>query len=435
MNKSTVISPLKAVLSIIILSFAYSAIGPPLSAQNTLDYYLGNAQAHNPAIVENNNLILKSQLDRKLTEASYNKPQINLTANYWFTPYLNNGSQIVSANPDDKAIGYDPSLTNGGLYSAQLNLSKSLLTDVFTSAYNEQSDIAEKNAGYANELLKHALVRDVTDAYLTACQDQLINTLQKAVADTVLVQLAYLEELVKKGFAKKSDYLLLQIESDNQKLAVEQSWSDFLRDRNALFTLCGIHDTSTGSLLLPELARTEIPVSSHFMSRYTLDSSGIENQQRIFETRYAPQLSAFVNTGLNSTTLDGIQRRFGLSAGLNFSLPLYDGDQKTLTRQQSDVLLKTVKEYRDNQYLQISNNRSAAAVKAEIAKKNYEHIEVQIKNYEQVLRLATDEVRSGQRSYIDYINVIRSYIDLKKSEAAAIIGYQSAINQSNYWNW
>jgi outer membrane protein TolC len=405
------------------------------SSQNTLEYYLVAAEQHNPTLQEHNNLILKSQLDKQLAEAQFAKPQIAVTANYMFTPYFNNGGQIISSNPDEKAIGYEPGLTNGGLYSALLNVSQPLLTNVFVSAYNEQAALNIRNAEFSKKTLLHGLHKDVTDAYLAVCQDQLLYQLSRAIADTVMVQVHYLEELMKRGYAKKSDLLLLKIEADNQSLAAELAKADLGRDRNALNSLCGIHDTVTEEFSMPKLTANEYSGNSNFLSRYELDSASLQTQQRVFETRYAPQLSAFFNTGLNATSLDGIQRKFGLSAGLNFSLPIYDGDQQRVNREQTDILLKTVRGYRETQLLQLDNSRKAAAERIETSRRNLEHISVQITAYEQVLSYAQEEVRAGQRSYIDYVSVIRTYLELRKNEIAARIGYQAAINQLNYWNW
>lgn len=418
-----------------LLTFAGTCITGIAFSQNTIEYYLVAAEQHNPTLQENNNLILKSQLDKQLTEAQFGKPQISVTANYMFTPYFNNGGQIVSSNPDEKAIGYEPGLTNGGLYSALFNVSQPLLTNVFVNAYNEQSNLNIRNAEYAKNTILHGLHKDVTDAYLTVCQDQLLYQLSRAIADTVKVQMRYLEELMKRGYAKKSDLLLLQIEADNQSLAAEAAKADLSRDRNALNSLCGIRDSLTVELSLPELTAKEFSGNSNFLNRYALDSASLQTQQRIFETRYAPQLSAFFNTGLNATSLDGIQRKFGLSAGLNFSLPIYDGDQQKVNREQTVIQLKTVSGYRESQILQLDNNRKAAAERIETSRSNLEHIKVQIAAYEQVLSFAQEEVRTGQRSYIDYISVIRTYLELRKNEIAARIGYRAAINQLNYWNW
>jgi outer membrane protein TolC len=88
-------------------------------------FILTSAVRNNPSLKESRNNISVKKLDKSLTESEYSLPQVNLTANYLFVPYFNN-DKIVTANPGPNAIGYDASVTNGGLYSAQVNVTKNL---------------------------------------------------------------------------------------------------------------------------------------------------------------------------------------------------------------------------------------------------------------------------------------------------------------------
>ena len=45
---------------------------------------------------------------------------------FYLRPILIITGHILSINPDPKAIGYDAGITNGGLYSAQVNLEKNI---------------------------------------------------------------------------------------------------------------------------------------------------------------------------------------------------------------------------------------------------------------------------------------------------------------------
>lgn len=419
-----------------LMAFALAlGTGTICNAQNDLQYYLTTACNHSAVLKESKNLVAKSRIDRSLIESQYVLPRVSLTANYMITPYFNNHGQLITRDPDPKAIGYDAAITNGGLYSALLNVEKPLFVDGVVSVFDEQTQLSVKNAenSYANA--KHSLERDVTDQYLNVCQDQELFALARAIADTITVQLRYLEGLVQRGLAKQSDYLMLKIEADNQLLTAEQHMNDLKKDKNILNTLCGLQDTVSIQFSVPDLTYMDPRNASNFMTQFILDSSTIENQQKIFETKYKPQLSAFFNTGINALDLNDIQRKFGMSAGLNFLMPIYDGGQRNLTQQQSEILLRTVTGYRDNQQVILANNRKAAMDQIAFYKKNEAAITEQIRSYEQLLKIAQGELLNGQRSYLDYITLIRTYLELKKSEVAATTGYRLSVNLYNYWNW
>ncbi|MGE5410098.1 MAG: TolC family protein, partial [Clostridiales bacterium] len=123
-----------------IFLFLFVLINSQLSAQNSLQYYLAAAFQNNPSIKENKNNIQIRNLDRSLNNAQYNLPQVSLTANYLFTPYFNN-NPVVTTSPDPKAIGYDASVTNGGLYSAQVNVTKNIFNGGLLNSYDIQTGL------------------------------------------------------------------------------------------------------------------------------------------------------------------------------------------------------------------------------------------------------------------------------------------------------
>ena len=74
----------------------------------------------------------------------------------------------------------------------------------------------------------------------------------------------------------------------------------------------------------------------------------LDANQRVFENRYQPLVSAFANGGLNAVVLSEIPRRFGASAGLSLSMYLFDGHQRQLSRDRTRALLETTRAYQRN---------------------------------------------------------------------------------------
>ncbi|MCU7492943.1 MAG: TolC family protein [Bacteroidota bacterium] len=405
-----------------------------LSAQNNLQFYLSAALRNNPGIKEDMNNIEIKYLDRSLNNAQFNMPQVSITANYLFAPYFNN-SRLITTAPDPEAIGYDPSITNGGLYSAQLNVTKNIFNSGLTEAYNSQTGLQILSSGNAIELEKHALHRDITEQYLASYQAGQLYYLSRALIDTIKQQLQITHALVFKGLVKETDYLLLKVELANQQIASDEAFSAFKTNLYQLNTACGIYDTAMVELQSTEL-HTSGPVNeSNFLRQYSIDSMLIVSSQKTLETKYLPQLSIFANTGLNAVELKGIQRRFGVSAGLNFSYPLFDGGQKSITRQQSLISAHTIAAQRESQRITIRNKLNEVSGQLEVYSRSINAIQSQMKDYEQILRLSRSELMRGELTMVEFITIIRNFLELKKAEIQTFAGYQQALNQFNYWNW
>jgi outer membrane protein TolC len=183
------------------------------------------------------------------------------------------------------------------------------------------------------------------------------------------------------------------------------------------------------------LNKTLISGTSKFFTQYGNDSLLILSQQDIFETKYYPQFNLFFNAGLNAVELNDIQRKFGLSAGFNFSLPLYDGSQKSITRQQSQINLNTIVSNRKNQETLLKNKIKESSSQVEYYVSSLQSITSQLEDYNKIIILLNSELMHGQLSMVDYITIIKNYFDLKKNEISSSAAYQLAVNQFNYWNW
>ena len=418
----------------IFLLFLALLLCPLLTAQNDLQFYLNSAFRNNPILKESQNNISVRKLDKSLTEAEYSYPQINFTANYLFVPYFNN-DKIVTANPGPNAIGYDASVTNGGLYSAQVNVTKNIFNGGVIDTYNNQTDLQIKSNELNYELTKHNLEKDVIDQYINCWQAQELYILSVSTADTLKQQLGITKNLMTKGLVKQSDYLLLKIEFETQQLSSLQALASLKSSIYQLNVLAGIQDSAIVALDTVKLNKTVIDGHSKFFNQYENDSLLILNQQNVFETKYYPQLNLFFNAGLNAVELNDIQRKFGLSAGFNFSLPIYDGSQKSITRQQSQINLSTIVSNRKNQETLLKNKIKESSSQVEYYTSSLQSITSQLEDYDKIIILLNSELMHGQLSMVDYITIIKNYFDLKKNKISSSAAYQQAVNQFNYWNW
>ena len=124
-----------------------------------------------------------------------------------------------------------------------------------------------------------------------------------------------------------------------------------------------------------------------------------------------------------------------MSAGLNFSYPLFDGGQKSITRQQSSISANIVGVQKETQRITIQNKKNEISNQLSVYSRNMNAINEQIKDYEQIIRLSLSELRQGELTMVEFITILRNFLDLKKTEIQTNTSFQQVINQFNYWNW
>ncbi len=406
-----------------------------LFAQNNLDYYIGKAIENNPSLIELINQIQINDLQKDLDFAQNSALQISLSSNYLFVPYFKNNNGIITTNPDPNAIGYDIGITNGGLYSTQLNINKNIFNGAVNEAIANQRTIQNESISNNIELLKREITKQVTYQYLQSYLFLKLYEMTNELTSYLKEQLIILGELVESGMAKQSEYLLLSIESENHNIAANEYYSQYKVNLILLNTLCGIKDSSVIVIDTVSLQIKEGFKVSELLKKFTLDSLALQNQQQIFETKYQPQVSLFFNTGLNAIELNNIQRKFGLSAGINFSLQIFDGNQRSITEQQNKIAIKTVQSYKENFSLQLFNQRNSDAARLRTLRNILDNLSKQIEKYNTLIKISERELQQGQLSMIEYLTILKNYIELKKNKINADVNYQIEMNNYNYWNY
>ena len=418
------------------ISFIVIVAGNLLFAQYNLDYFVNKAFSNSPLLKDYQNLGQINNLQFQFDEAQNSAFQVSLTANYLFAPYFNNNGKLLSTNPDPNAIGYDASITNGGLYSTQINFEKNIFNGGLMNALKLQRSTLNKSYENRSVEEKHVLKKDITDQYLSALQNQLLLGLSTDIVNNLKDQLSITGKQVQNGYAKAQDYLLLKVEFTTQQINLNEARQNYKNSLMQLNALCGIKDTSIVRIDSVNLMQNEVREgSSNFLRKYFLDSLSTAYQQDLFETKYQPQVDLFFNAGLNAVELDNIQRKLGISAGINFSLPLLDGGQRDITRQQNTIAERTLGDYKNYLSRNIFIQRKNTTEKISTLKNNLTKMESQLKDYNNLLNISRNQLEEGNMSMIDYLSLFRNYFDLKQKHITTLINYQMEINNYNYWNW
>ena len=403
--------------------------------QYNLDYFTNKALDNSPQIKNYSNLFLINNLQKKLDEAQNSAFQVYVTGDYLFAPYFNNNGHLISTNPAPQAIGYDVGITNGGLYSALINVDKNIFNGPLIDALDYQKTVQGKS--YENQLSteKHNLRKTVTDQYLNTLQNLELYNLSKDIENNLENQLKLTADLVQSGNAKVQDYLLLKVETRSQKINLNQTWQSYRNGLFQLYSICGIRDTQTVVIDSVNLSLINPPDSSKFLFQYYLDSLSTAAQQNVFETKYLPQIKLFFNTGLNAVEIDNIQRRFGLSAGISLSVPILDGGQKDITRQQSQIAEKITGDFKNYAAKNIFTQRRDSENRISSLRKNLEDYKSQVEDYKKLLNISLEQLEKGNMSMVEYLTELRNYVDLQKNYISTEINYQLEISNYNYWNW
>lgn len=410
-----------------------------LAAQpgKTLDDYLNLAHQNNPAIKENNNLQKIGLLQNQLIKAQYQKPQVNFTTDYLFSPFFrSNGHAIdVTSTPGAKAYGYDVGLTNGGLYAAMVNVSAQLFNGKTVKALQNQNVLVNQSLSIYSQQILHDLDKNVTDQYITVYQIQLqIDYLQKIIS-LIGDRKRIISALVEKGLMQQNDYLLLEIETNNRQYDLQAQHVALITAVGQLNSLCGVSDTGTYLFTAPLISQ-KLPVSEFtYQKKFVADSMSVTSQQKVFNTKYIPQLSVFGNAGLNSADAVNILRNFGLSAGLHLNVPIYDGGQKKTFSQQNQLLVQNLQQYRDFNSTVLINTRTSIQQQIAATEQSITLLENQLKNQETLFQIIKDKLVLGQVSAMDYVNSIQDYAVANQNKIQAQTSLWLLVNQYNYINW
>ena len=397
-------------------------------SQTSLDYYLKAARENNPTIKENLALDEKAGIQQNIINSEYQKPKLYATGNIYYPPLIPN-------KDDPNAIGYEAAITNGGLYSALLNVQQPLFNKSIRETLSEQAKISGESGVDKAKLTLHQLEKDVIDQYIVSYQSLNQMTFVNILKEQLIKQKVVVETFAVNGIYKKSDILLIDIEIQNQTTELSNLQAIYNRNIFALNDLCGLNRDANVQLSAPQIALKDDGAPSRFLEKFRLDSIQEVFNLQVTNLKYKPQVNIYGNTGLIAKEMDGIQRKFGLGLGMTLAIPLYDGHQKDYTKQQTDINLRVINNYRQSFLVQKSNRQMAILSDLNILENKINVVRLKLKNYDKLIDLYKTELQTGELQIVNYMNTIRSYTiaqyDLTIGETKRML----IINENNYYNW
>lgn len=409
-------------------------------AQRSIQDYIEAARQNSPLIKENQNLSKANQLEVERLKAQFTKPTIGLNANYNFSPILStdNGTSLeVNSKGAQKYYGYDLGLTNGGLYQGLVTITQPLFYGERYRAYEEQTNISSQVNQNNIKLAVHDIEKFVIDQYILCLLDLQQINYPKEMLKLLQEQIVIVQKLANSALVKQSDVSLLNIEYKNFESQLELSKANYRRDLMDLNILAGISDTSLVPLdtlvLTPHMDVSSL--SSQYLQKFRLDSLNLAAAQKVFETRYKPQVNVFANSGLNAANISTLPRRFGVGGGVSLIWNFYDGRQKDITQRKTNILLQSVASYREN-FLAVNEVRKNKFItELNSYKERAALLQQQLEEYRSVINSYRKELLSGQQSVINFISTIRNMGLVQRDYALLQTNELLLINAYNYWNW
>ncbi|WP_437397659.1 TolC family protein [Flagellimonas lutimaris] len=315
---------------ILYLIFLMATMAGVRAQEGTLDFFLEQAKQHAPSLLEVENLQQVGQLQEEIIKAQNNAFQVDATSEIMVAPYFNSNGKFVdvTTNPSVQAIGYDVGITNGGLYSAQVNITKNIFNKAIVDRLVLQNQLANESLALTGEDLTKNMVKNLTDVYIMTYQSQLQRTFTGQLIKDLQTRLKVVEVLVKRGLLSEGDFLLVRSDIETRQLELEQIGINYSNLYAQLYNMAGVPLQVMDSLSEPVIRTETLKDSLLFERRYVNDSLQVMAAQEVFENQYRPQVSLYGNTGLNAVDLNNLQRRVGVSAGLKLTIPIYDGHQK-----------------------------------------------------------------------------------------------------------
>jgi hypothetical protein len=411
-----------------------------LSAQQRdLNFYLDQAKINSPLINKNKNENKIVTLDLQQINSILYKPEVNLISGVMFAPIIshdNNAShfELVSDGATDYT-GYDLALTDGGQYQALVSVKQPLFTGSRYKTYANKASISGQINDNNIALTVHELEQIVGYQYILCIKSkmQIINDL--SLLKELDEQLIIMQRLVENAIYKQTDLMLLQIEVQNYVAEYKMYQAEYMSNLYDLNLICGIRDTNRVDLQEMNFAlKPEIVLNSNFLTAYKLDSLSIAADQSINELKYKPQLDLFADAGLFAAYLPYLSR-IGFSTGISLSWNIFDGHQRNIQREKSNINLQTIEFEKKNFLTQNDINKNKILNQIDDANQRITLYEQQTDQYRKLYDTYSRELSLGEASVMDYKNLLKDIAAKKKEIIMLKMERQLLINSYNYLNY
>ena len=404
---------------LLVVSFFLSFL-PGRSQEQTLDYFLQQGIKNSPLIRDLNGQIRSNRIDSLLIKAM-NKPRVEFRGYAFYAPVVNN-------------FGYSEILTNIANLTSVMSVSQQLFNKKTVEANLLKTGIQKQSLANTVRLTENSLKKAITAVYIDAWSINSDISVNLELVSFAKEQAKILKSLTENGIYKQTDYLSFMFDLQGQELQVRELNLRFRKQISDLYILCGIRDTASFSPVKPELGNPSPSkqVLLPLFMRFYLDSLRITNENILIDRNYKPTVSWFSDAGLINNDPKVIYQNFGLSLGLNFTLPIYDGNQRKLNHQkrksEEDIRAGYAEAFNREYHQQLQQlldelDQTRALLPA---------IRSQVRNAELLVNQEKELVSKGSGSITDYLIAVKNYLSVRKSLNQYEVRLLQIQNEINY---
>ena len=388
----------------------------------SLEYYIDKGLQNSPLLKDYINQLSTASLDSLAVKAAQ-QPQITGNVSLFYAPTFNGGIN-----------GYDDVISNGAAYIATIGVQQYIFNSKTLANKYYAINLQKQSLTNSQKISTNDLIRTITNQYLAVYSDYNEYTFNQEFLKLMHEEKDILKNLSDKGIYKQTDYLSLLIETQSQEILINQLMAQLKKDIYNINQLCGINEPGSTSFTVPAVSKKDRKDinSSPLLMQYKLDSLKIINEKASVDLRYHPKLSWQADAGFISSTSFNFYQHYGFSAGLNLSIPIYDGHLKKIDYQKLAISEDSRLNYETffkNQFQQ-----QVAQLNKELSDNKVveEQLKTQLHSVEELINMSRVQLNYGNMSVTEFINAAKNYITVNMSLSQVQLKELLLTNELNY---
>ena len=410
---------IKKIISVLLSLAIFLSAG---AQEKNLDYFINAALQNSPLLKDYNNLVLLNAIDSARIMTGY-KPQVNGKSTNLYAPVIH-------------GWGYDEAISNIGNFSELITLDKQIINKKVLQNQIDILHLQNDSLHVARKISEQDMKKAITSQYVAAYGSWQQYLYNKEVYDLLTKEDTLLKKLTQSAVYRQTDYLVFLITLQQQKLAITQARIQFQNDYATLNYLSGLLDTSFTELSAPLLQLTYTPEieNSVYYQKFTVDSLILKASDAQIDLSYKPKVSLYADAGYVSSLQYLPYKNFGASAGVNLTVPIYDGRQRKMQHNKIAIAELTRQNYRD--YFKTQYNQQIAQLTQQLnaSQQLINETNEQIKYTEGLMEANRKLLPTGDVKISDFVIAINNYLNAKNIITQNTITRLQIINQINYWN-
>lgn len=393
------------------------------SQEKDLNYFIFKAQNNSPLLKDYSNQIKSATLDSLLNRAVY-KPQVtgNLNANY---------APVIGG------FGYDTALSNGQSLAGLVGVNQKIIGKKRINSQSDSFQLIKEALVLNQKITLRDLNKTIIAQYILASASSEQISFNQKIATLLKQETSILKKLTQNAVYKQTDYLIFSATVKQQDLVLLQLKQQYQNDLALLNYLSGETDTTFINLKKPEITLKNSHSSDKivFLKQFEVDSLKLQNQNKFIDYSYRPSLSLLGDAGYNSSFAYQAYKNFGFSVGLGLSIPIYDGNQRTLQHQKNDAALATNLAYKNNFNKQYQQQLLMLNLKRKQSAAVENQLQLQLLIADALIEANKKLLLTGDAQITEYIIAVGNLIAIKNAISQNNSNKLQIINEINYWSF